>query len=258
MKSRGITTFSGSGELLPGRRVRVTGSDDEPSSSRGRHVVLASGSVPRTIPGFDVDGRLVLTSDEVLSLETAPASVAIIGGGAIGCEFASMFSDLGSQVTVLEALPSLLTGCDDDVVAVVARSFRKRGIAVHTGVKVTGHTPNGTGTTVVLRRRGVGRRSTPSSLSVGRRPLTEGLLADGTGVVVDDTRFRGGRRVHADGGRRGLGGRGRGRHAPAGPCRIRRGDRDRSRGSSASRSSRSTTPGSPGASTATPRWPSSG
>ena len=72
--------------------------------------MLATGSVPRTIPGFDVDGRLVLTSDEVLALDALPASVAVIGGGAIGCEFASMFSDLGSQVTVLEALPTLLTG----------------------------------------------------------------------------------------------------------------------------------------------------
>ena len=149
MQGRGITTFNGSGELLPDRRVRVTGSD-ETIELTGRNVVLATGSVPRTIPGFGIDGRLILTSDEVLSLDRAPASVAIIGGGAIGCEFASMFSDLGSQVTVLEALPSLLTGCDEDVVAVVARSFRKRGITVHTGVYVTGHTPNGTGTTVTF------------------------------------------------------------------------------------------------------------
>jgi dihydrolipoamide dehydrogenase len=151
-------------------------------------VVLASGSVPRTIPGFGVDGRLVLTSDEVLSLETAPASVAIIGGGAIGCEFASMFCDLGSQVTVLEALPSLLTGCDEDVVSVVSRSFRKRGIAVHTGVKVTGHTPNGSGTTVQF---GDGQEVAVDAVivSVGRRPLTAGLVAEGTGVVVDERGF---------------------------------------------------------------------
>ena len=187
MKGRGITTFIGSGTLLPDRRVRVVGSDRTVELT-GRHVVLASGSVPRTIPGFDVDGTTVLTSDEVLSLEALPGSVAIIGGGAIGCEFASLFSDLGSQVTVLEALPSLLTGCDEDVVAVVARSFRKRGIAVHTGVRVTGHTPNGSGTTVAF---GEGE-SLPVDLvvvSVGRRPLTEGLVAEGTGVVIDGRGF---------------------------------------------------------------------
>ena len=130
----------------------------------------------------------MLTSDEVLALDTLPASVAVIGGGAIGCEFASMFSDLGSQVTVLEALPSLLMGCDPDIVAVVARSFRKRGINVHTGVMVTGHVPTGSGTTVSF---GDGESVTVDAVvvSVGRRPLTEGVLAEGTGVEVDGRGF---------------------------------------------------------------------
>jgi dihydrolipoamide dehydrogenase len=181
MAGRGITTFNGSGELLADRRVRVTGAEETVEIS-GRHVVLAPGSVPRTIPGFGIDGRLVLTSDDVLELHAAPASVAIIGGGAIGCEFASMFADLGSQVTILEALPTLLTGCDDDVISVVARSFRKRGIAVHTGVTVTGHSPNGTGTTVLF---GDGEQLTVDAVivSVGRRPLTAGLVNEGTGVI---------------------------------------------------------------------------
>jgi dihydrolipoamide dehydrogenase len=187
MGARGITTFNGSGELLPDRVVRVTGAD-QTVDLRGANVVLAPGSVPRTIPGFAVDGRLVHTSDEVLSFNSAPASVAIIGGGAIGCEFASMFADLGSQVTVLEALPSLLTGCDEDVIPVVARSFRKRGIVVHTGVKVTGHLPSGTGTTVNF---GDGEQVTVDAVivSVGRRPLTAGLINEGTGVVVDERGF---------------------------------------------------------------------
>ena len=90
--------------------------------------MLASGSVPRTLPGFDVDGRYVLTSDEVLSLSELPKSAAVIGGGAIGCEFASMLVDLGVQVTLLEALPKILPGCDPDVADVVVRSFTKRGI----------------------------------------------------------------------------------------------------------------------------------
>ncbi len=193
MKGRGIVTFDGTGTLLPGRRVRIdpvagAGEASGPIEITGRNVVLATGSVPRTIPGFDVDGRVVLTSDDVLMLDALPASVAVIGGGAIGCEFASMFSDLGSQVTVLEALPSLLTGCDSDVVGVVARSFRKRGINVHTGVTVSGHAPNGAGTTVSF---GEGEYVTVDAvvLSVGRRPLTEGLLAEGTGVTIDERGF---------------------------------------------------------------------
>ena len=196
MKGRGIVTFDGVGTLLPGRRVRIdpvagagAGTGDAPSLEiTGRNVVLATGSVPRTIPGFEVDGRLVLTSDEVLALEALPTSLAVIGGGAIGCEFASMFSDLGSQVTVLEVLPTLLTGCDNDVVGVVARSFRKRGINVHTGVTVNGHTPSGSGTTVHF---GDGESVTVDAvvLSVGRRPLSDGVLAEGTGVAVDARGF---------------------------------------------------------------------
>ncbi|HXQ90222.1 MAG TPA: dihydrolipoyl dehydrogenase [Acidimicrobiales bacterium] len=189
MKGRGIVTFDGTGTLLPDHRVRVDPVGGGPAIEiTGDNVVLAPGSEPRTIPGFEIDGRLVLTSDEVLALEALPASLAVIGGGAIGCEFASMFSDLGSQVTVLEALPSLLSGCDRDVVSVVARSFRKRGINVHTDVTVSGHTPNGAGTTVDF---GGGESVTVDAvvLSVGRRPLTEGLLADGTGVGVDERGF---------------------------------------------------------------------
>jgi dihydrolipoamide dehydrogenase len=187
MKSRGIATLAGTGTLMGGGRVQVNGPDGTDEIA-GRHVVLASGSVARTIPGFEVDGKVVLTSDGVLALDELPASVAVIGGGAIGCEFASMFCDLGSRVTVLELLPTLLPGCDEDVVRVVARSFRKRGIAVHTGVSVHGHAPNGWGTTVSF---GDDESASVDAVvvSVGRRPSTEGLLADGTGVEVTERGF---------------------------------------------------------------------
>jgi dihydrolipoamide dehydrogenase len=190
MKGRGITVYEGTGTLLAGRKVRIEANPgaEAPTEISGADVVLASGSVPRTIPGFEVDGRLVMTSDEVLDLTELPRSVAVIGGGAIGCEFASMFADLGTQVTILEVLPTLLAGCDEEVVAVVNRSFRKRGITVHTGVSVTGHTPNGSGTTVAF---GDGQTVAVDAvvLSVGRRPLIEGLLADDTGVAVDERGF---------------------------------------------------------------------
>jgi len=187
MNGRGITTFSGTGTLLPGRRVTIAGSDAT-TEITGRHVVLAAGSVPRTIPGFDVDGTVVMTSDEVLDLDRLPASVAVIGGGAIGCEFASMLSDLGTQVTVLEAMDTLLPGCDEDVVAAVSRSFRKRGITVHSGVAVSGHVRGPSGTTVSF---GDGQQITVDAVvvSVGRRPATEGLLAEGTGVEIDGRGF---------------------------------------------------------------------
>jgi dihydrolipoamide dehydrogenase len=184
MKKRRITTFAGTGTLGPGRVVTI----DDGTELVGDHVILASGSVPRTIPGFEVDGTIVLTSDEVLALDTLPASAAVIGGGAIGCEFASMLSDLGCQVTVLEALPKLLPGCDTDVVDVVARSFKKRGIAIRTGVAVRGHKPNGAGTTVMF---GDGEELPVEMVvvSVGRAPLSGSLGLEGTGVVVDGRGF---------------------------------------------------------------------
>jgi len=188
LRGRGIAVFDGTGTLLPDHRVQVESSGGDRREIAGAGVVLASGSVPRTIPGFEVDGGLVMTSDEVLDLTELPPSVAVIGGGAIGCEFASMFADLGTQVTILEVLPTLLTGCDEDVVAVVNRSFRKRGIAVHTGVQVSGHAPNGSGTAVAF---GDGQSVSVDAvvLSVGRRPLSQGLLGEGTGVQVDDRGF---------------------------------------------------------------------
>jgi dihydrolipoamide dehydrogenase len=182
--------FGGSGTLLPGHRVRIAGNDGSTSEISGTDVVLAAGSVPRTIPGFDIDGEVVMTSDEVLALDKLPGSVAVIGGGAIGCEFASMLSDLGSTATVFEALPSILNSCDEDVVRAVARSFRKRGIDVKAGVQLQGHTPDPSGRgTVILFGDGEKLAVDAVVVSVGRRPRTEGLLAPGTGVVIDGRGF---------------------------------------------------------------------
>jgi dihydrolipoamide dehydrogenase len=184
VKSRKITVFNGTGSLHEGRVVRV----DDGTELQANNVVLASGSVPRTIPGFDADGRYVLTSDEVLMLDRLPRSAVVIGGGAIGCEFASMYADLGVEVTVLEALPKILPGCDRDVADVVVKSFKKRGITVRTDVAVTGHNPDGDQTTVAF---GDGESITVDHVvvSVGRRPLSENLGLDGTGVRVDQRGF---------------------------------------------------------------------
>jgi len=182
MKQRKITTFIGTGTLAAGNVVKV----DDGTELHGSHVVLASGSVPRTLPGFEPDGKLVFTSDEFLMLERLPASAVVIGGGAIGCEFASTMSDLGTQVTVLEALPKLLPGCDKDVVDVVARSFKKRGIDVHAGVAVNGHTPHDDGGTTVTFGEGEQITVDAVVVSVGRRPLSEGLVDPGVGVTIDE------------------------------------------------------------------------
>ena len=190
LKGRGVALFNGTGTLLPDHKVRITGNDGSTTEITGTDIVLAAGSLPRMIPGFDVDGTIVMTSDEVLALDTLPASVAVVGGGAIGCEFASLFADLGSKVTVFEALPTILTGCDSDVVNVVARSFRKRGIDVKAGMQLQGHTPGPSGQgTVVLYGDGEKLAVDAVVVSVGRRPRTDGLLAEGTGVIIDERGF---------------------------------------------------------------------
>jgi dihydrolipoamide dehydrogenase len=196
LKKCKVTTFIGTGSLQPGRVVRVEGADGAVTELEAPAVLLAAGSVPRTIPGFEVDGHFVMTSDEVLELEQLPASAAVIGGGAIGCEFASMLADMGVKVTILEALPSILPGVDKDVTAVVVRSFARRGIEIKTGVLVKGHTPAGDGKSTSVEFVAGGGDGNAERLeveavvvSVGRRPCSEGLIAAGCGVEVDDRGF---------------------------------------------------------------------
>ena len=186
MKSRKITTFAGTGSLGADHTVTV----DDGTELTGDAVILAAGSVPRTIPGFEVDGTIVMTSDEVLMLEELPRRVVVIGGGAIGCEFASMMADLGTTVTLLEAMPRLLLGCDSDVAQVITKSFQKRGISVHAGVAVKGHTPkpDGSGTTVHFGEDD-SVEVDAVIVSVGRSPRTHDLLRPESGVELDERGF---------------------------------------------------------------------
>lgn len=182
LKGRKVTVVPGTGRLAPGagapgpseRTVQVS---DGSRLYGERGVVLATGSVPRSIDGFEFDGERILSSDDVLVLDYVPARVIVIGGGAIGCEFASFLSDVGSEVTVLEALPQVLTGVDRDAADVVVRSFRKRGIKVLTGVEMLGQARNGNGI-VVRFHDGKIEQSLSADLvvvSVGRRPRTQDI-----------------------------------------------------------------------------------
>ncbi len=187
LERRKVTVYDGVGSLHADHLVRVRGGASGEVELHGTHVLLASGSVPRTIPGFEVDGSRVITSDELLSLQKLPASAVVIGGGAIGCEFASMMADLGTEVTILEALPKILPGCDDDITRVVLRSFKSRGIDVRTGVSVHGHEPHDwDGGTKVRFGDGESLDVETVVVSVGRRPLSDELGLDGTKVEVTD------------------------------------------------------------------------
>jgi dihydrolipoamide dehydrogenase len=183
LKGRKVTVVPGSGVLEPdGRTLRIS----DGTTVRGRNVLIATGSLPRelAVDGFAFDGERVLSSEEVLQLPEVPARVVVIGGGAIGCEFASFFVDAGSEVTILEALPQILSGVDQQVAQTVARAFQKRGIKTHTGVKVLGFDGS-----VVRFEAKNGEEQLPVDkvvVSVGRRPRSEHVGLDAAGVKVDE------------------------------------------------------------------------
>jgi dihydrolipoamide dehydrogenase len=188
LKGRNVTVFNGTGSVVDATRGQVRVSDG--SEVTGDALIIATGSLPRALPGLDFDGERILSSDHVLELTDVPSRVVIIGAGAIGCEFASLLGDVGSEVTVLEALPNILPGADPDAAQVVLRSFKKRGTTVHTGVKVTGiegaheltvtfETPDGSQSVVVDK----------VVVSIGRRPRSEGVGLQEAGVEVDERGF---------------------------------------------------------------------
>ncbi len=189
LKNRKVTLFDGKGTLgADHSTVSISGGASGDVSISGSAVILASGSVPRTIPGFPVDDTKIVTSDELLSIKELPKRAVVIGGGAIGCEFASMMADLGTKVTIIEAAPKILVNCDDDIIRVVERNFAKRGIEIHSGVGVTGQTTTDSGVTVSF---GDGQTVEADTvvLSIGRRPLSESLGLEVTQVGVDERGF---------------------------------------------------------------------
>ena len=183
IKGRGITVVEGAGRLTGPRTVTVGD-----TAYTGRHVVLASGSYARTLPGLEIDGERVITSDHALRLDRVPASVVVLGGGVIGCEFASVWRSFGADVTIIEALPRLVAVEDEASSKALERAFRKRGIAFRTSTPFQSvkHTETGVAVTVEGAN---GEQSTIEAelllVAVGRGPVTEGLGYDEQGVAMD-------------------------------------------------------------------------
>ena len=187
LRGRNVTLYSSRGEVVDAaaHRVRL----DDGTEVAGRNLLVATGSAPNALPGLAFDGVRVLSSDHVLALTEVPPRVAIIGGGVIGVEFASMLADMGSEVTIVEALPRILAPTDKDVGGVVARSFRKRGVSVQTGARVTGI--EGTRELTVSWDAGSGEQAVTVDkviVSVGRSPRSAGIGLEGS-VDLDDRGF---------------------------------------------------------------------
>jgi dihydrolipoamide dehydrogenase len=188
LRGRDVTVFESRGEVVDAvaHRVRLT----DGTEVEGDHLVITTGSLPRALPGLDFDGVRVLSSDHVLELTEVPPRVGIIGGGVIGVEFASTLVDMGSAVTVIEALPRILAPTDAEVGKVVARSLKKRGVKIHEGARLTGI--EGTTELTLTWDAGNGEQSVMVDqliVSIGRAPNTVGIGLEATGVNVDDRGF---------------------------------------------------------------------
>lgn len=182
---RGIELIEGTGQLVSATSIAVTAKGGgQPRVVSGGHLVIATGSVPRLIPGIDVDGRQIITSDEALVLETVPRSVIVLGGGAIGCEFATVWNSFGAKVTVVEALPHLVPLEDEVASKSLEKAFKRRGIEFRLGVKVTAAAPGGEGVTVSLDD-GSSLSADLVLVSIGRMPVTEDIGLESVGVEID-------------------------------------------------------------------------
>ncbi|MEM9564469.1 MAG: dihydrolipoyl dehydrogenase [Actinomycetota bacterium] len=189
LKGRKVTVYDGVGTLAGDHKtVNIGGGESGDVQVTGDNIVLAAGSVPRSLDGFPIDDRRIVTSDEFLSIPEVPKTAVVIGGGAIGCEFASTMADLGAEVTILEYAPKILPGCDGDVTRVVERSFAKRKITVRAGVAVQSQVTGPDGVTVTF---GDGETITAETvvMSVGRRPASDTLGLQSTAVEVDERGF---------------------------------------------------------------------
>ena len=167
--SRHIDVIEGEGRLVSPTQVQVGDTVLE-----GAHVVLASGSESRSLPGLDIDGQRVITSDHALDLDRVPASAVILGGGVIGVEFASVWRSFGADVTIVEMLPHLLPLEDESSSKLLERAFRRRGIGYKLGTRFEGVKDTDSGVTVTLE----GGNTIDAELllvAVGRGPVSAGL-----------------------------------------------------------------------------------
>jgi dihydrolipoamide dehydrogenase len=190
-KSAGVVGIQGHGRLLPGNKVLVKAPDGSEKTLDAKNVILASGSTPIRLKSVPHDGRYIVDSWNALELDAVPARLGVIGAGVIGLELGSVWRRLGSEVTVLEALEQFLPMTDQTIAKEAQRHFKKQGMDIKLGAKVLSAAVSGNVVDVVYSDAKGEHTLQVDKLvvAVGRRPFTEGLLADGTGVQVDPRGF---------------------------------------------------------------------
>jgi dihydrolipoamide dehydrogenase len=190
-KANGVVGVQGHGRLLPGNQVLVTGLDGSEKTLQAKHVVLASGSVPVRLKSVPHDGKYIVDSWNALEFDAVPARLGVIGAGVIGLELGSVWRRLGSEVTVLEALEQFLPIADGAIAKEAQRHFKKQGLDIKLGAKVSKAAVAGNAVDVVYSDAQGEHALQVDKLvvAVGRRPFTEGLLAEGTGVKLDERGF---------------------------------------------------------------------
>jgi len=182
-KARKVTVITGSAAFVSSNTIEVK-SEKETSQLTAKNIVIATGSAPVELPFLKFDGQTVVSSDQAIAFDSVPGKLIVVGGGAIGLELGSVWSRLGSEVTVVEFLPKIIANYDDDIVRNFTRLLQKQGLKIETGAKVTGFA-NG-----VLKAERDGKPlEFPADkvlVAVGRRPFTEGLALEKAGIGLDE------------------------------------------------------------------------
>lgn len=183
LPANNITLFQGYGKFISPREIKVTGKDN--AILYAENTIIATGSEPRSIPAFPFDYKHIHDSTSLLELKKLPKSIVIIGGGIIGCEFASLYAALDVDVTILELLPRLIPMEDQGISDALTRAFRKKGIKIHTNVKVTGIDKTKSGISVLLDN-GEAFPAEMALVSVGRSLNTSAIGLDKAGIAAND------------------------------------------------------------------------
>ena len=198
-KKNKITLFKGQGRLEGGRSVVVKGEGGE-TRIKTKNIILATGSKPRSIPGLTPDGKSIITSDEILQIDHVPKSLIVIGAGAVGIEFASVFARFGSTVTVIEMLPRVLPLEDEEISGEAAKLLRKY-MTIHTSAKTEGALKGAQGVEVAFRDEAEKATSITGEIllvAVGRGPVTDGLGLETTKVQLERGYVRVNERMETD------------------------------------------------------------